>query len=78
MCNVSLKCVRTTLKNHELHNDVIDLPRLGRPLKLTSRDQSISIERLDKTLKFLTANLLKGSQIRLVTLVLADGLYEDA
>ena len=40
MCNVSLKCVQTTLKNHELHNDVKDLPKLGRPLKLTSRDQS--------------------------------------
>ena len=40
MCNVSLKCVKTTLKNHEQHNDVKDLPRLGRPLKLTSRDQS--------------------------------------
>ena len=40
MCKVLLKCVKTTLKNHELHNDVNDLPRLGRPLKLTSRDQS--------------------------------------
>ena len=40
MCNVLLKCVQITLKNHELHNDVKDLPRLGRPLKLTSRDQS--------------------------------------
>ena len=36
MCNVSLKCVQTMLKNHELHNDVKDLPRLG-ALKLTKR-----------------------------------------
>ena len=40
MCNVSLKCVQTTLKNHELHNDAKHLPSLGRPLKLTSIDQS--------------------------------------
>ena len=78
MWNVSLKCVQTTMKNHELHNDVKDLPSLGRPLKLTLRAQGISIERLGKTLKFLSAKLLKGSQIRLVMLVLVDGLYEDA
>ena len=50
MCNVSLKCVQTMLKNHELHNDFKDLPRLHRPLKLTSRDQS-SLNR--KVRKFL-------------------------
>ncbi|XP_065672196.1 uncharacterized protein LOC136090020 [Hydra vulgaris] len=45
ICNVSLKFVQTTLKNHKLRNDVKDLPRLVElglfgHLKLTSRDQS--------------------------------------
>ena len=78
MCNVLLKCVQATLKNHKLHNDVKDLPRLGRPLKLTSRDQSYLYGKVRQDPKISYRELAEGSQIHLVTLVLVDGLYEDA
>ena len=70
--------MQTTLKNHELHNDVKDLPRLGRPLKLTSRDQSYLYRKVRQDPKISFRELAEGLQIRLVTLVLVDGLYEDA
>ena len=60
MCNVSLKCVQTMLKNHELHNDVKDLPRLGRPLKLISRDQSYLYRKVRQDPKISYRELTKG------------------
>ena len=41
LSGVSLCCVQTTLKNYKLSNDVKDSPRVGRPSKLNSRDQSL-------------------------------------
>ena len=60
MCNVSLKCVQTALKNHELHNDVKDLPRLGRSLKLTSRDQSYLYRKVRQDPKISYRELAEG------------------
>ena len=60
MCNVSLKCVQTTLKNHKLHSDVKDLPRLGRPLKLTSRDQSYLYQKVRQDPKISYCELAEG------------------
>ena len=60
MCNVLLKCVQTTLKNHELHNDVKDLLRLGRPLKLTSRDQSYLYRKVRQDPKISYHKLAEG------------------
>ena len=60
MCNVSLKFVQTTLKNHELHNDVKDLPSLVRPLKLTSRDQSYLYRKVRQDPKISYRELAEG------------------
>ena len=60
MCNVSLKCVQTMLKNHELHNDVKDLPKLGRPLKLTSNDQSYLYRKIRQDPKISYRELAEG------------------
>ena len=46
LCGVSLCCVQTTLKNYKLLNDVKDSPRVGRPSKLNSRNQSLLHQRV--------------------------------
>ena len=60
MCNVLLKCVQITLKNHELHNDFKDLPRLSKPLKLTSRDQSYLYRKVRQDPKISYRELAEG------------------
>lgn len=40
-CEVSEKCVRTTLKNYKNFGMMTDLPRSGRPVEINSRDESI-------------------------------------
>ena len=48
------------LKNHKLHNDVKDLPRLGGPLKLTSRDQSYLCRKVRQGPKISYRELAEG------------------
>ena len=60
MCNALLKCVQTMLKNHELHSNVKDLPRLGRHLKLTSRDQSYLYRKVRQDPKISYCKLAEG------------------
>ena len=46
LCGISLCSVQTTLKSYKLSSDIKDLPRIGRPSKLNSRDQDLLYRRV--------------------------------
>ena len=46
LCGVSPCCVQTMLKNYKLSYDIKDSPRVGRPSKLNSRNQSLWYQRV--------------------------------
>ena len=67
LCNVSEKCVRTTLKNYDLNGKVDELARSGRPRTSTDREDrrlfSLARSEPTKSARSLSADWVRDGQI---------------